>query len=89
MYSVVDMRLNGGLGDVTIKNQLLIPDVTEHVTATAGCLDDSWWIIAKMRSNSEFVAFNFNAGGVNTTPVRSQVGMSQQIRDVGTDAYVT
>ena len=37
-YSVVDMNLNGGLGDVTIKNVLLTPPpTTEKVVATRHC----------------------------------------------------
>ena len=32
-YSVIDMNLNGGLGDVTVKNINLLPNASEKVTA--------------------------------------------------------
>jgi gliding motility-associated-like protein len=76
-YSIVDMSLNGGLGDVTVKNSPLIENVREQVTAIhhANCQDV--WIVTHEKGNTNnFRAYLLTAAGVNTTPVTSAIGMT-------------
>lgn len=78
-YSVVDMTLNGGLGDIVSgqKNIPLYSTNSEklHVVPTSdGC---GYWLITYNMSSSSFVSFRIDANGINTSPVVSTVGSSQ------------
>jgi len=73
-YSIIDMRASNGLGDVTTKNQFVISDVTEHLTATLDCRGDSWWIITRSRVSRHFYSLRLNRDYLETTPVVSAVG---------------
>lgn len=81
-YSVVDMSLNGGLGDVVVgqKNIPIDSFVGEKmiVARGAGCNN---WLVTHHTTNPEFHVFKVDAGGVNPTPVISTAGF-------GTDYYV-
>lgn len=85
MYSLVDINLNAGLGDVDPleKNVPLITyDVTnpnevdfkcsEKITAVKADDCSSFWVISHF--TNKFYAFKVDVNGVNTTPVISQVG---------------
>ncbi|RRO20141.1 T9SS type B sorting domain-containing protein [Flavobacteriaceae bacterium 14752] len=84
-YSVVDMSLNGGLGDVlpAQKNIELVTydpndseDVkfkcSEKITAVRGENCNSIWVITHFKDT--FYAFFIDDTGLNETPVTSQVG---------------
>ncbi|TKS55794.1 T9SS type B sorting domain-containing protein [Mesohalobacter halotolerans] len=84
-YSVVDMSLNGGLGDVVPaqKNiELLTYDpnnsedvkfkCSEKITAVRGENCNSIWVITHFKDT--FYAFFIDDNGLNETPVTSQVG---------------
>ncbi|CAL2101843.1 conserved protein of unknown function precursor containing a type B C-terminal secretion signal [Tenacibaculum sp. 190130A14a] len=71
-YSIIDMSLNGGNGDVTTKNVLLVGSADEKVTSVVGRTCDSFWVITADRDN--FYAFEVTSTGVNTTPVISPIG---------------
>lgn len=85
MYSLVDINLNAGLGDVDPleKNVPLITyDVTnpaevdfkcsEKITAVKADDCSSFWVISHF--TNKFYAFKVDVNGVNTTPVISEVG---------------
>lgn len=75
-YSIVDMSLNGGLGDVTTKNIMLIDTAAEKLTAVKHCNGTDIWVIAH-GSNSDptgFYAFLVTSTGVSA-PVISNVGL--------------
>src|SRR5579872_5198028 len=44
-YSVVDLSLNGGLGDVTTKNVLLNSSTDEHLTAIHYPIGEDYWVV--------------------------------------------
>ncbi|MFA6152119.1 MAG: gliding motility-associated C-terminal domain-containing protein [Chitinophagaceae bacterium] len=80
-YSVVDMRLNGGTGDVVVseKNILLDSNTNESFTLARGngC---TTWIIAHIRGDgvtlsNRFDVFKIDASGISRTPVVSSIGM--------------
>lgn len=73
-YSIVDMRLNGGNGEVTTKNVLLYTPSAEKVTAIKHGNDIDFWIISHRYGNNEFVAYKLTKAGLNLTPVSSKVG---------------
>ncbi|WP_298546661.1 T9SS type B sorting domain-containing protein [uncultured Aquimarina sp.] len=89
-YSVVDMTLNGGLGDVVVSEKN-IPLITynpsdnaessykcsEKITAVKSDDCDSFWVITHFIDT--YYAFSIDQTGVNTTPVTSQVGVTVPI----------
>ncbi len=82
-YSIVDMRRDAGFGDVVLRDELLEQDVTEHVTAIPDCSEPNWWIVARKRSTSSFVAFHVTQDGINPRPVVSNIVGLPEIRDAG------
>lgn len=44
-YSIVDMSLNGGLGDVTVQNVMMLTPTTEKVTVTAAANGTDYWVV--------------------------------------------
>ncbi|MDN3493440.1 T9SS type B sorting domain-containing protein [Winogradskyella bathintestinalis] len=84
-YSLIDMTLNGGLGDVdtVVKNKHLVtydPSIpieskykcSEKITAVRAEDCSSFWIITHF--GDKFYAFKIDENGVNETPVISTVG---------------
>ncbi|MBK7939874.1 MAG: gliding motility-associated C-terminal domain-containing protein [Lewinellaceae bacterium] len=67
-YSVVEMSLQGGFGDVPAgeKNINLLPQnlFTEKITATRHCNGKDWWILVKERGNNRFRAYPLTAAGL-------------------------
>lgn len=65
-YSIIDMSLQGGLGEVIVKNNPLISPVEEKVT---GCLQSNgidYWILFHGSNNKKFHAFPLTDLGVGT-----------------------
>jgi len=73
-YSVVDITLQGGLGDVTIKNAPLIPDCDERVTAARHANGSDIWIVTTTNLTDSVKAFLFTSTGITTSPVVSFTG---------------
>ena len=74
-YSIVDMSLQGGLGEVTVLNSLLHAPIGEKLCATRHSNGTDYWIVAHEYAMSAFYAFQFSATGVNLVPVVSNVGL--------------
>ncbi|WP_118974747.1 T9SS type B sorting domain-containing protein [Taibaiella koreensis] len=75
-YSVIDMRLNGGMGDVvpTQKNIFLADSLAESITFTMGPDCNSYWVlVTKWTSAATYLTFKVDAAGVHTTPVSSPI----------------
>lgn len=89
-YSVVDMSQQGGLGAVTIKNQLLTPGpTTERVTAVRHCNGKDYWVLTHPANSNDFNAYLITKNGINLSPVVSQAGTVQQYLSIysGTTRY--
>lgn len=69
-YSIVDMSLNGGMGDVSTKGIFLAANLTEQMTAVAGA-NCNIWLLAVERSNGYVKAWNIDDNGIDTIPVIS------------------
>ncbi|HET6512298.1 MAG TPA: PKD domain-containing protein, partial [Candidatus Kapabacteria bacterium] len=72
-YSKVDMTLEGGFGDVTVKNSQLLGWAAEKITAVKICNGSAYWVIAHGYFNSKFYAWRVDKNGVSN-PVVSEVG---------------
>jgi gliding motility-associated-like protein len=78
-YSIVDISLNGGLGDVTVKNILLTPPITtEKLTAVPHCNGIDYWIITHSFNSNAFNAYLLTQNGISPTPIISQSGTVEQ-----------
>ncbi|MDB5256867.1 MAG: hypothetical protein JWM14_1562 [Chitinophagaceae bacterium] len=75
-YSVVDMSLKGGKGDVTIKNEILISPVNESVAAVKHANGIDTWVLTHKLNTNEFYAYLVSACGVSS-PVISNEGPIQ------------
>lgn len=71
-YSIIDMSLNGGLGDITQKNNQLITPTTEKLSAAKHCNGKDFWIITH-KAGGDFYAYLLTNNGINTSPVVSNV----------------
>lgn len=74
-YSVVNISLNGGLGDVTTKNVLLLADCYERMTAVRHGNNSDCWVVVQDFSTDEIKSFLVTASGLNVNPVVSNVGV--------------
>ncbi len=74
-YSIVDMTLNGGLGDVTSKNVLLYAKCNERLTATLHSNGIDVWIITKEWNSNGFRVYRLGCAGLNPVPVVSFAGI--------------
>ena len=68
-YSIVNMNLNGGLGDVVVasKNTILFSPASEKLAASFHCNNEDIWVVG--RSNQDFYAYLITSTGVSATPV--------------------
>lgn len=73
-YSIADMSLNGGLGDIILKNQLIETSTTEKITVCTHSNGVDKWIITHQRGNNVFRADLLTSTGLTTT-VYSSVGL--------------
>ncbi len=77
-YSVVNMTLNGGFGDIPAgsKNILMAAGntVAEKITAVRHCNDVDWWIITHGLGNNSYRSWLLTAAGVSGAPVVSNSG---------------
>ncbi|MFT3908742.1 MAG: gliding motility-associated C-terminal domain-containing protein [Ferruginibacter sp.] len=74
-FTIVDLTLNGGLGDVTVKNYPLHMRVTEKLTATLKANGTDYWIITKEAGTDAFYVYSFSAATqVDAVPVISHAG---------------
>ena len=72
-YTVVDMTANGGLGDVTLANQVLVGPVVEKLTATRHANGRDTWVLAHTWQGTAYHAYLVTCSGV-LGPVNSDVG---------------
>ena len=75
-YSVVDMCLNNGFGDVVTgeKNIMIHTPCSEKITAVPNTNGTDYWIISHELGGGSFLAYSLTSIGLNTTPVTSTVG---------------
>ncbi len=74
-YSVVDMSLQGGDGDVTIKNSFLHSSMTEKLAATYHCNNHDIWVMTHEWFSNNFLAYLVTDSGISA-PVVSSIGLN-------------
>jgi hypothetical protein len=75
-YNVVDMTLNGGLGDIVAgqKNISVYPTASEKLCIIPNAQGNGFWLITHDLPGDSFFAFSITDTGVNLTPVVSTLG---------------
>lgn len=85
-YSVVDMSLNGGLGDVTLKNVLLHAPAAEQLSACRNSNGTDYWILTHHKPGNEYYVYPLTSAGVGT-PVITAVGSMFGTTSIGQMKY--
>jgi gliding motility-associated-like protein len=75
-YSQVDMRLNEGLGDITLKNELLYAPSTERQTLARHSNGSDFWLISHDWNSDAFYMHLINKNGIQPNPVIRSIGFS-------------
>jgi hypothetical protein len=75
-YSIVNMALDNGLGDVILKNNPINYNVTEKQTAVRHSNKKDIWIIEHERNSNNFLVYLLTSNGLNLKPIISSAGTS-------------
>jgi hypothetical protein len=74
-YSIADMTLQGGSGDITsTKNVPIKSDVTEKLTAVKNASGNGYWVMVHELNSDAFYAYELTAAGLSA-PVISNAGI--------------
>lgn len=73
-YSIVNLNLNSGSGDVTVKNVPVRAPVTEKISALKHFNGCDYWVITHDWNNNKFLAYLLTKNGITGDPVISNVG---------------
>ncbi|MCF6170627.1 MAG: gliding motility-associated C-terminal domain-containing protein [Bacteroidales bacterium] len=87
-YSMVDLNLEGGLGDVVAseKNVVVLIPVAERVTAIKHSNEIDTWVVVNKYGTNEFHSFLVTQSGVSSTAVVSMAG--DLVNDVNSQGYM-
>ncbi|MBK8845914.1 MAG: PKD domain-containing protein [Bacteroidetes bacterium] len=72
-YNIIDISLNGGLGAVTLKNQLLYGPTSERLSACFHANGKDVWVVSHEAVGTNFVAYQLTPTGL-LAPIISSVG---------------
>ncbi len=73
-YAIVDVTLNGGAGDVTVRGQDLLENSAERVTAIRHANGVDVWLIGCVWYTDTVAVFRITPNGINTTPTKMAMG---------------
>lgn len=81
-HSTVDMELNGGIGDVVLKNDPLLPLACEKLTAARHANGRDVWVVAHGFGDDSYHAYLLTCNGLQP-PVVSHTGRPMGLVDSG------
>ena len=84
-YCIVNMSLNGGLGDVSQAPTLLLTPTTEKIAATIACNDTDIWVVIHQWNSNAFYSYLVTKNGISA-PVITNVGIVHQSEGSGDNA---
>lgn len=86
-YSIIDMNLNDGLGDVVEEAKALpvLNDTGEYIQSTASADGSFWWILTRKNGTADYYAYKVTEDGIDVNnPVISTSGLvSSHLGDIG------
>ena len=68
-YSVVDMRRNGGKGEVVEKNIVLNDNTTERIASVRNDRDSTYWVVTHDYNSNRFKIYHATKGGLQESGV--------------------
>jgi gliding motility-associated-like protein len=74
-YNIIDLKGDGGLGAVVVKNVLIEDTVLEKLTAVRHCNNRDVWIVIQNWNTDEYHSYLLTSSGLNPTPVISNTGL--------------
>jgi len=74
-YSVIDMKADGGFGDVIVKNNFIADTVLEKLAAIRHCNKKDFWIVVHKWNTDMYYSYLLTASGLNPVPVISNTGL--------------
>jgi len=74
-YSIIDLNLDNGLGDITTKNMLLFSPSLEKITSVRHSNGINFWLISHRYNSNQFVVYEITPTGIST-PITSNVGLN-------------
>ena len=77
-YSIVDMNLNNGLGDIVVKNIVVKNNTAEKLTGIRHCNGRDFWIVVHDKVTSSFYTYKLTANGLNTSHIETDLGCRYQ-----------
>lgn len=79
-FSVVDMQLDGGLGDVTVKDSSIYSTpCVESLTYTADAAGTGYWLMGHEWNNNAYVRFQITPSGISPPQVQAIGGLLTQV----------
>ena len=76
-YSIIDMSLNGGLGDVLQQPQILTTPTCEKICATKMPNNAGYWLVTHQYNSKKFFSYAITASGIGAA-VTSNLGITIQ-----------
>lgn len=73
-YSIVDMNLGGGFGNVTTKNVPMHSLSSEKICVVRHCNNIDFWVVTRDAGTRSFRVWLVTSAGVSATPIVSTVG---------------
>ncbi|MBI2967595.1 MAG: S8 family serine peptidase [Bacteroidetes bacterium] len=72
-YSVADMNLNGGLGDIIDKNTFIEDEVSEKIAVLSHPNGTDYWLVIHKRNSNEYYSYLISSSGLSA-PVITTIG---------------
>jgi gliding motility-associated-like protein len=73
-YSLVDINLDNGLGDIIAKNILLYTPTTERLALARHSDGEGFWLVTHGWQSNEFIIYSIDKDGLNDQPIISKKG---------------
>ncbi len=91
LFSIVDMRLDFGKGNVVNKNTFLFAPTTERIHATFQNNGTDYWVLLQELGSNKFLSFSLSSTGIDLNPIVSNAGIANaQVNDaVGSMKFST
>lgn len=75
-YSIIDLKANGGYGDVVAKNIFVVDTAMEKLAAVRHCNKKDFWIVVRKWDTDEYLSYKLTASGFDPLPVISNTGLT-------------
>lgn len=76
-YTLVDMSLNAGLGNVVLKNQTLATNTAHAITAVKHKFENAYWLVTHSSQNpatNMFSVYKIDRNGISGSPIQTFLG---------------